>query len=256
MKAIQLERKGAITTIRLNRPTKLNAFDLVMMEELATAVEEIGKTPGTRVVFLTGAGKAFCSGIDLELLNPKHNQIKFDDLPAILEKWQKTLNTLEALPQITISIINGACLGGGVEMALACDFRLASSKALFAVPEVKLGIIPDLGGIPRLVRLLGVARAKEVILRARNFSALEALRLGLVNRVSEPGDLNGQAQKWAGEFIRMPTAALIQAKQLIDLAADQSLSESLRWGSDSQIKLLMSPEFRAAVSQPKRADDS
>lgn len=256
MKNIQLEKKGAVTIIRLNRPAKLNAFDIVMMDELAAAFEEIKLSQGTHVVLLTGAGKAFCSGIDLDTLNPKHSRLGFDDLPPIIEKWQATLNSLAALPQITIAVINGVCFGGGVEMVLACDFRLASSKALFSLPEVKLGIIPDLGAIPRLVRLVGIAHAKEIILRARNFSALEALRLGLVNRVSEPGDVNGQAQKWAGEFIRMPISALAQAKRLINLAADQTLADSLRWGTDTQIKLLKSPEFRQAIANIKSAGES
>ena len=203
MKTIQMEKKGALTTVRLNRAAKLNAFDREMMSELAQAFAEMRASSQTRVLYLTGAGKAFCSGIDLSVLNPKEGGVQLDQVPTILHEWQDTLTALEDLPQITIAVINGICFGGAVEMALCCDFRLASSRAIFSMPEVKLGIIHDLGGIPRLVRLVGVAHAKEIILRARNFSALEALRLGLVNRVSDPGDLNGQAQKWANEFTRL-----------------------------------------------------
>lgn len=248
MKYVRLEQNEAIATLTLNRPQKLNSLSVELMDELAQALEEIAPSTA-RVVILGGAGRAFCAGIDLGLLaGAGAGEAGPAQIREIGARWQATLTALEGLPQVTIAIVNGVAYGAAIELMLCCDFRFASSRASFGMQEVKFGIVPDLGGIPRLVRSVGVARTKEIILRARNFGAMEALRLGLVNRVTEPGDLAGQARQWAEIFARTPMAALTHAKRLINAAPEQLLADSLRLALEAQVELMQLPEFKAALA--------
>ena len=170
-----------------------------------------------------------------------------DDLRNLLEHWQNVFDRLEKLPQLTVAAINGLVLGAGLELALACDFRIASTRAFFGMPQVKLGILPDLGGITRLTRTVGPAWTKEIIFRGRNFNSMEALRVGLVNRVSEPGDLLGTAQKWAAQFVALPPAAVRSAKELINATFDTDLTSAQKMVREAEARLVETEEFRVAV---------
>jgi enoyl-CoA hydratase/carnithine racemase len=247
-KNLKLAVDQSILTLSLNRPQTLNAFSPDLFDDLSAACDELADSPDIHVIIVTGAGKSFSSGVDLDVSVQGATQWTQDDLRVMIRRWQDTFTKLEALPQITIAAINGVCLGAGLEMALACDFRICSSRSTLALPEVKFGIIPDLGGITRLTRTVGPAWAKEVILRGRNVSAMEALRIGLVNRVADPGDMPGIARNWAQQFSKLPFKTLAHSKRLINTAYDTQLGQALRAAEYAQLQLLASDEFRAAVA--------
>ncbi len=248
-KNLKLHADGTTLTVSLNRPQVMNAISPDLMDDLAALCDELQETPDIHAVILTGHGKGFSSGLDLNIFMQLLADWTQDDLRGMIRRWQETFNKLEALPQITIAAVNGVCIGAGVEMILACDFRIASSRASLALPEVKFGILPDLGGITRLTRLVGPAWAKEVILRARNVSAMEALRIGLVNRVADPGDVPGIARNWAQQFAKLPFKALAHSKKLINATFDTQLAQALKAAEYAQLQLVGSEEFGAAIAQ-------
>ena len=246
-KTCKLEMNEHIATLTFNRPQTLNAITPQFMDELGTICEQLAADRDARVLILTGAGRGFCSGLDLNVFGEVGTTNPPEELRLLVRHWQAVLSALENLPQITIAAINGVALGAGVEVTLCCDFRIASTRALFGLPEIRLGIIPDLGGLTRLARTVGPAWAKEMALRARNVSAMEALRVGLVNRVADHGDMMGMAHKWATQFAGLPASAVRQAKRIINASFEQSLAESLQMAAQAQLELLNTDEFRAAV---------
>ncbi len=248
-KNLKLQTDQNILTVSLNRPQTLNAITPDLMDDLSALCDALADDTNTRVVIITGVGKGFSSGLDLNVFNEGMSKWTGDDVRVLIRHWQETFNQLEGLPQITIAAINGVCLGAGVELILACDFRVSSSRSTFGLPEIKLGILPDLGGITRLTRLVGPAWAKEVILRGRNISAMEALRIGLVNRVADPGDMPGIARNWAQQFVKLPFKALASAKKLINATYDTQLPQALKAAEYAQLQLLASEEFRAAIAE-------
>lgn len=247
-KNLKVTTENQVMTVTLNRPQTLNSVTPEFMDELGALCDALGEDAETRTVIVTGAGKGFCSGLDLGFFARIGNQITPDDLRGLIRHWQDVFNKLENVPQVTIAGINGPCLGAGVELILTCDFRISSSRALFGLPEAKYGIIPDLGGITRLTRMVGPAWSKEMVLRARNISAMEALRIGLVNRVADPGDMLGIARNWAQQFNKLPPQALSHAKRLINSAYDSQLTQALHAAEYAQLQLLSSDEFRTALS--------
>ncbi len=246
-KTLKLESSEHIATLSFTRAQTLNAITPPFMDELGTVCEQLASDTDTRVLILTGTGRGFCSGLDLNVLGQAGSTTPPEELRTLLRHWQEVFNALENLPQITVAAINGIALGAGVELILCCDFRIASTRAFFGLPEVRLGIIPDLGGLTRLTRTVGPAWAKEMVLRARNVSAMEALRVGLINRVADHGDLMGLARKWATQFAQLPPPAVRHAKRIINTTFDMNLAEGLRMAEDAQLELLNTEEFRAAV---------
>lgn len=248
-KNLKLQLDQSILTVSLNRPQTINAMTPEMMDDLSALCDELQANQEVRVVIFTGVGKGFSSGIDLKLFMQLLSDSTQDELRVMIRRWQDTFNKIEALPQITIAAVNGVCFGMAVEMIVTCDFRISSSRAMFGLPEVKYGILPDLGGITRVTRLVGPAWAKEIILRGRNVSAMEALRVGLVNRVADPGDMPGIARNWAQQFAKLPFKALAHAKKLINAAFDTQLPQALKAAEYAQLQLIGSEEFGAAVAQ-------
>ncbi len=246
-KTLKLDTAGPVATLTLNHPQTMNAVSLQFMDELGAACEQLAQMADARVVIITATGRAFCSGLDLNLFSQVGKTLQTQDLPGLVDHWQAVFNALEDLPQVTVAAVNGTALGAGIELMLCTDFRIASTRALFGMPELRLGLIPDLGGISRLARTVGPAWAKELLLRPRNISAMEAVRIGLINRVSEHGDLMGLARKWAGQFAALPAPAVRQAKRLINASMDVDLATSLKQAKQAQLELLSSPEFWAAV---------
>lgn len=247
-KNLKLQTEQNTLTVSLNRPQTLNAFSPELFDDLSALCDELAESSDTRVIIFTGVGKGFSSGLDLNVFALGAATWTADDLRVLIRRWQDTFNKIEALPQVTIAAINGVCLGAGVEMILACDFRICSSRATLALPEVKLGILPDLGGITRLTRLVGPAWAKEIILRGRNVGALEALRIGLLNRVADPGDVPGIARNWAQQFAKLPFKALSHAKKLINATYDTQLPQALKAAEYAQLQLLAAEDFRTAIA--------
>lgn len=180
MKYIQLEPQGEIALLRINRPEALNAMNIDVISELSRTVDIVGADESIRVVIITGAGeKSFCAGADISYM------VNIDPITA--EKYassaQSVLNKIERLEKPVIGAVNGYALGGGCELAMVCDIRIASSNAKLGQPEVTIGIPPGWGGTQRLMRLVGPAKAKELVFTGRMVSAEEAFQFGLVNNV-------------------------------------------------------------------------
>ena len=180
MKYIQLEPRGEVALLRINRPEALNAMNIDVISELSRTVDIVGADESIKVVIITGAGeKSFCAGADISYM------VNIDPITA--EKYassaQSVLNKIERLEKPVIAAVNGYALGGGCELAMVCDIRIASSNAKMGQPEVTIGIPPGWGGTQRLMRLVGPAKAKELVFTGQMISAEEALQFGLVNRV-------------------------------------------------------------------------
>jgi 3-hydroxypropionyl-coenzyme A dehydratase len=180
LKYIQLESQGEVAILRINRPEALNAMNTEVISELSQTVDKIGADESIKVIIVTGAGeKSFCAGADISYM--------VDIDPITAEKYassaQSVLNKIERLEKPVIGAINGYALGGGCELAMVCDIRIASSNAKLGQPEVTIGIPPGWGGTQRLMRLVGPAKAKELVFTGRMISAEEAFQLGLVNNV-------------------------------------------------------------------------
>ncbi len=213
--AIDLERRGAIAVVTMNRPEALNAFNGEQLRLLAETFDEIGNDGSLRCVVLTGAGeRAFAAGADIKEMKD------FDGVTGLAfgRAGHRATRSVEELPQPVIAAVNGFALGGGCELALASDIRLASENAVFAQPEVTLGIPPGWGGSQRLPRLVGPGLASELIFTGRRVKAEEALRIGLVNAVYPLDQLMGEAIKLAESIAANSPLAVRAAKQLIRLA--------------------------------------
>lgn len=224
---VALSRRDEAALITLNRPQALNALSFSIVDELGAVFDEVAKSDA-RVLLITGAGdKAFCAGADIKELRDR-------DLLAQkrgAEKGQAVFGKLASLPMPSVAVINGYAFRGGLELAMACTFRLATPNARLGLPEIKLGLIPGYGGTQRLPRLIGEARALEMIMTGRAINADEAERIGLVNRVIE-GDPIEQALAFSREFTCHSLPALGFARAAVTRALDVSLLEGLRIESD------------------------
>lgn len=213
-----------IARITFNRPQVLNALNRKTMEELGDCLEQVQSDDGVRVLLLTGAGeKAFIAGADI---NELARQTPIGGKETSLH-GQRILHRLEMLGKPSIAAINGFALGGGCELALACTIRIASRTAKLGQPEVKLGIIPGYGGSQRLARLCGKGLAHELILTGETISAEEALRIGLVNRITEPGELLPTAEAIARKIIANAPLAVKYAMEATERGAEMPQEEGL-----------------------------
>ena len=215
------EVKDKIATITFNRPKALNALNGALLEELSQALDEIAADEDIRALVLTGAGdKSFVAGADITEL------ATFNSLSAkhFAQKGHRIIHKLQQLPIAVIAAVNGFALGGGTEIAIACDFIYASESAKFGQPEINLGVIPGFGGTQRLPRLIGTNMAKELIFTGKMISAAEALRIGLANKVVPPEQLLEEAMKTAGEIAVKGKVSLREAKQAINRGMDVDLA--------------------------------
>jgi enoyl-CoA hydratase len=219
-----LERRGRVALLTINRPEKLNALNIKTRQEGAQALEELQADDSVRVVVITGAGeKSFVAGADIA---------EFEGRTALTQRDVMTGRSLftafDAFTKPVIAMINGFCLGGGCELAMACDLRIASDKARFAQPEINLGIIPGGGGTQRLTHLVGESKAMEMILTGDMIDAQTALQIGLVNRVVAHAELEAETMKLAEKIAEKSPVALRMAKEAVKTAARSTLDEGLR----------------------------
>lgn len=235
--AAVLLRETRETTLiaTLNRPERRNALSIELVAALRALVEELKEPGPVRALILTGAGqRAFCAGADLK----EREGMDDDQVRAFLDTLQALTTGLEALPIPVIAAINGHALGGGLELALGCDLRICAENASLGLPETRLGIIPGAGGTARLPRLIGVAKARELIYTGRRVNADEALALGLVNATVPAEDLRGVACDLADEIAQAAPLAIARAKQSITGGLDGGLSHALRLERDRYETLL------------------
>lgn len=213
-----------ITKITLKRPNAANSLSIQMVSELDHIVSEIKNDPTVRCVIITGHGtKAFCAGADLK----ERASMNEKEVRQTLGGIRQMIERIASLPQPVIAAINGAALGGGTELALACDLRIASEHAYLGLTETSLGIIPGAGGTQRLPRLVGKGRAKELIYTARKVTAQEALKIGLVEYVSKAEELEKDAVHLAGKIVKNAPIAVTQAKFAIDKGSEVDLLTGL-----------------------------
>jgi len=223
-KNILFEIDDAIAKLTINRPDKRNAVDNATVDEIDQALAQVEKNPGIRILILTGAGdKAFVAGADI------HELDKRDTLRGRSEtrRRQEVYTRIEQLEIPSIAAINGWALGTGLELAMACTLRVASSKARLGQPEVKLGITPGAGGTQRLPKLVGMGRAMEMILTGDPISAEQALAMGLVNRIAEPDQLADEVENLAKTLAARPRLAVQYAKEAVLRSGEGSLAEGL-----------------------------
>src|SRR5216117_1397077 len=227
-----LERTGAIATLTLNRPDARNALDLVMRGELLSALDEVEADPQARVVILTGAGGHFCAGGDVKTMRTK-GQTAADGRRRV-ESLNRMVQRLVEFPRPVIAMVDGFAVGAGCNLALCCDLIIASERAKFGEVFAKIGLVPDGGGSWLLSRVVGLARAKELIFTADIIDAAEAARIGLVNRVVPATELMATTRALAEKIAAGPPAVLKMAKHMVNRAATSDLAAALDLEAFSQ----------------------
>jgi len=239
---VLLKIEGPVATVTLNRPKVLNAMDGEMWQGLADAGNTINYEPEVRVVIVTGAGdRAFSSGLDLKQAAKQEGSYsgpRVRDGYDALKATKYSFSVFEELSVPVIAAVNGYCLGGGMQLALACDIRIASDTAIFSCPEVSLlGIVPDLGGTQRLPRIVGSGQAKKLIFTGGRIDANEALRIGLVEEVHPLDKLSSEVRQLAEQIAACHPAAVQGAKRAISVAMSHSLEVGLSYESATALSI-------------------
>ncbi|MFJ3819370.1 enoyl-CoA hydratase [Streptomyces sp. NPDC090056] len=220
---ILVERKDRVALVTLNRPEALNALNLRVMEEVVAAVEELDRDPGVGCVVLTGSEKAFAAGADIKEMRPRSY------MDMYLSDWFTVWDRLGQVRTPTVAAVAGYALGGGCELAMLCDVLLAADTAVFGQPEIRLGVIPGIGGSQRLTRAVGKAKAMELCLTGRTMDAAEAERAGLVSRIVPADQLLAEAWKVAGTVATMSKPVAMMAKESVNRAFETTLAEGVRF---------------------------
>jgi enoyl-CoA hydratase len=224
MTHILLEKKGNVAIATIDRPKALNALNSEVLNDLNTLVDTVNADPEIRVLILTGSGeKAFVAGADIGEMS----SLTKAEGEAFGKKGNDVFRRIETLPIPVIAAVNGYALGGGCELSMACDIRIASDTAVFGQPETGLGITPGFGGTQRLARLIGPGMAKQLIYSARNIKADEALRIGLVNAVCPAEELMAAAEKLAETIARNAPIAVRACKQAINEGLEKPMDEAI-----------------------------
>jgi enoyl-CoA hydratase/carnithine racemase len=238
---VQIERRpNGVAVLTLTRPP-MNALSRALLSELADVAERLHVDPDLKAVVITGAGRSFAAGAEIS---------EFGDQIAAAEvgrAFRLALDFVAAIPRPVIAAINGFALGGGLELALACDLRIAADSARVGQPEILLGIIPGGGGTQRLTRLVGPAVAKELVWTGRQVRADEAFALGIVNRVAPADELLDRALAWADELAAGAVLAMSLAKRAIDLGQDATLEDGLDLEYDAFIDVFATEDSRIGV---------
>ncbi len=246
LETMRCELEGPLARLRLSRPETLNAANWPWVHDLINATDYLAQSGEIRVVLVTGEGRAFCSGLDVKELAQGHLSVEWFDL------WERGVSALAKLHAITIAAIQGYCLGGGLQLAMACDLLVASTDAVFSIPAVREGVVADLGPM-RLARLIGASRAKYLCLLGRRFNAHEGLAMGLIHEVVEPGDLEQHTLALARELLTIPFTALRHTKRQIDRAFEQDMATLTTEMVAAQEDCLRSPEHAEAMAAYREA---
>lgn len=241
---IKLDKKQHTAWITLNRPDKLNAINATMLQELSQIIDNIEQDPNIKCAIISGEGqKAFSAGADLKELQ----KLTPETAKKFSAKGQQVFSKLEKTPKPVIAAINGYCLGGGLEIALACDFRVASNNSEFGFPEMKLGIIPGWGGTQRLPLTVGAADAKRLIMLGDRVNAEEALKMRMVDKIVPPNSLKAESEELAEKLCEWPPAALKHAKQAINHVSQKLLESGLKKETDFFAQLFSTTETKERI---------
>jgi enoyl-CoA hydratase/carnithine racemase len=252
MTLVLTEDHGAVRHVVLNRPEKRNAFNGELIVATGEALRAAADDPGVRCVVLRGAGPMFSSGMDLASLAAMAEAP--DNLRAFRRECLTAWNLAEEMTKPTICQIHGACIGGAMELALACDLRVIDAHAVIGMPETRLGLIPDVGGSSRLPAVVGLGRAKELIMTGKLISGAEAERIGLANRVAPADELDAATQTLVDELLVCAPVAVGLAKRVLDAAAKPALAATLELEVTMQERCAATADFAegAAAFREKR----
>jgi 3-hydroxypropionyl-coenzyme A dehydratase len=224
MALVTTSKSEGICTVKINRPDKLNAMNMEVAKELVTIFENLGRDDSVKVIILTGEGdKAFSAGADIEYMS----KISPDESEEYAKLGQLVTATVENVKQPTIAAVNGFALGGGCELAMSCDIRIAANTAKMGQPEVTIGIPPGWGGTQRLMRIVGIAKAKELVYTGKMIKADEALTIGLVNQVVELSSLMDETMKMAKTIAANSSIAVRMSKAAINKGRNADLDTGL-----------------------------
>jgi enoyl-CoA hydratase/carnithine racemase len=213
LETMRCEFSGPLARLRLNRPQALNAANWAWVQDLVTATNHLALNPDIHVVIVSGEGRAFCSGLDTKELAQGNLTGEW------FATWERGVIALANLNAITIAAIHGYCLGGGLQVALACDLRIATSDAVLSIPAVREGVVAALGPM-RLARLIGASATKQLCLLGHRFTPQTGLELSLIHEIVAPTDLEERVQALAQELLSIPFTALLHTKRQIDRAFD------------------------------------
>jgi len=238
---IQLTRGERRAGLTLARPEEQNAISTLMVRELEQAAHALEDDPGEPVLVLRGAGEAFCRGIDLRDFPP-------DQKPDVrgFSRWERACRTLERLPMATVAAVHGVCVGGGLQLALACDLRVVTEDATFQLPEVRHGFLPGMGTF-RLAKFIGLGRARHMALSGRVVSAEEAVRIGLVDRVCPAGALDRGVEEAIAELGEVHTDAVALCRRLFDESFEIPYEDFLGCFLAAQHRAIQGDAFKARV---------
>jgi enoyl-CoA hydratase/carnithine racemase len=239
------EDRDAVRHVVLNRPDKRNALNAELVRAIGAALEEAAGDEAVHCVVVRGHGPVFSAGMDVAALAGLATQL--DQLHPFREACLRAFNLAEEMTKPTVCVIHGVCLGGALELALACDLRVMAEEAFVGLPETRLGLVPDLGGSSRLPQVVGVGRAKELIMTGRVIGAADAERFGLVNRVAPLAELEAATQQLVDELLACAPVAVGLAKQLIDASARPALPETLALEVAAQERCAATEDFAEGV---------
>jgi enoyl-CoA hydratase len=238
------EKVNGIATITLNRPESLNSVNTRMQAEMKEVWDDIEQDRSTRVIIITGGEKCFSAGADIrEQFPPGVTR------PSSRDQFKK----IEDFDRPSIAAISGYCLGGGLELALCCDLRIASETAQFGLVELKVGVVPGAGGMQRLPRIVGITRAKEMLYLAERIDAQEAYRVGLVNKVVPVASLMDEARKMANTMLDMPPHGIKIAKRCVNEGMQIDLQSALKLDVDIAAQEMSTPLARENIEEGRRA---
>jgi enoyl-CoA hydratase/carnithine racemase len=245
-RTIDVDVEAPVGRITLNRPEKLNPLSTTTLRELAAAARDIDAHADVKVVVIAGAGRAFTAGADLAAFAGP----SADGPRESADAGRAMADAIEAMRAVTVARIHGHCIGGGVVLAAACDLRVAAASTRFSIPEVDLGIPLAWGGVPRLVREIGPARAKELVMTCRPFGAGEAHAMGFVNRVVPDEELEAAVDALVGELVTKSALTLAMTKRAAYAAAEALVPTTNAWSdADALQTALHDPESRAAATR-------
>jgi 2-(1,2-epoxy-1,2-dihydrophenyl)acetyl-CoA isomerase len=238
------EISAGVGTVTLNRPEKMNAFFGSMRDEIASALEEMAARDEVRVVIVTGRGRAFCTGADVGYMADLLERGAYEEANALVTAGRRVIGAITSMPKPVIGSINGPAAGGGANLALACDLRIASDRASIGQTFNRIGLHPDWGGTWLLPRLVGQARAAELFFFGEMIGADEAARIGLFNQVVPHDDLESATLDWAERLVAKPALPLALAKRSIRISDGATLEEMLDYEADAQDRCFRSDDAR------------
>ena len=249
LQTIRLEKTESIATITLNRPEKMNAYNSIMLDELSTVLEDVALDKDIRAVIITGEGRAFCAGADVQDIGALLSlQNELPERQDILKLLIRSVLAIRQMPKPVVAALNGVAAGGGANLALACDIILASEKARLAENFINIGLVPDGGGTYFLPERIGYQRSAEIFFTGRILTAQEALDMGLYNRVVPAEELMGSVKELAQDLARRPTKAIAAGKAILNREAIPRLRAYLEDEAVAQRAMVLTADAKEGIS--------